>query len=154
GKFGLFRRECRWPMMFVRAMDSTVGNAPVRLAAHSSLNGDLPMLSNLSPFATQGLAPQFSFGLDPTQAGLGHSQYPFGQYPFGGQTSPYAQNPYAQNPYAQSPYAQGPFASLAASPHLHTQLAPVLTQIAQQIAVQSALTQQMGAALHQLAHQL
>src|SRR5262249_20962343 len=79
----------------------------------------------------------------------------------------YVQNPYTQNPYTQSPFAQSQFGqnsfaqgALGQSPFVPLainavqQIVPVLGQIAQQIAVQSAMTQQIGTAVHQLAHQL
>jgi hypothetical protein len=139
------------------------------------------MLSNPSQYLPQGWGSQFSgiqgfgspqmsvgpfgqvfpvggnapFGYDPGQIGAGQQQYPFG-----GQSHPFAQNPYAQqlqNPYAQQ--QQNPFAAFAAHPYAGTfhpgqQLLPALGQLAQQIAVQSAVTQQIGAALHQLVQQL
>jgi hypothetical protein len=123
-----------------------------------------------TPFG--GNAP---FGHDSAQAGAGQQPYPFG-----GQTNPQgqfvqqllAQNPYAafaMNPYAQgqtnpntqaqtwaSPFAQNPFANSfgQTAQHPAQQIVSALGQLAQQIAVQSAVMQQIGAALHQLAQQL
>jgi hypothetical protein len=93
---------------------------------------------------------------------------------FGGQPNlvpqfqnPFLQNPFAANPYQTNPYQQGPWLQ---SPAAHNplqnsfagsvgnipvqQIVPVLAQLAQQIAVQSAVAQQIGIAVHQLAHQL
>jgi hypothetical protein len=137
------------------------------------------MLSNPSQYLPQGWGSQFSgiqgFGSPQMSVGPFGQAFPFGgnasgydlgqvgagqqQYPFGGQSHPFAQNPYAQqqqNPYAQQ---QNPFAAFATHPYagaLHPgqQILPALAQLAQQIAVQSAVTQQIGAALHQLVQQL
>jgi hypothetical protein len=100
------------------------------------------------------------------------------QSAFGGQPNPmpqfqnpYLQNPFAANPYQTNPYQQGqqgPWSQSPAAPNplqnsfgghpganipVH-QIVPVLAQLAQQIAVQSAVAQQIGIAVHQLAHQL
>jgi len=137
------------------------------------------MLSNPFQYSPQSLVPQFpglqaagwpqmspglfgqpgayngtaQFGHDSGQAGFSQ-QFPFGfgqQSPFGGQTNPALQNPFATSPYLQSqnPYLQG---QLWQSPA--QQIVPVLGQLAQQIAVQSAVAQQIGIAVHQLAQQL
>jgi hypothetical protein len=124
------------------------------------------MLSNLSQFSPQGLGPQFpgfqaagpgqfnpaafgqpgpfggnaAFGHDPGQFGAGQQQPPFGA-----QTGWFAQNPFASlaiHPYQLQAY------------QLQGQLLPVLGQVAQQIALQTAMTQQIGIVLHQLAQQL
>jgi hypothetical protein len=102
------------------------------------------MLANFSQFSPQGLLPQFPqmipgsfqplgahggyapFGYDPRQHGAG-------QYPFG-----------SAYPYLQ-PQNQG-----SAGP----QIATYLVQIAQQILVHTAVAQQIGSALYQLAQQL
>ena len=127
------------------------------------------MLSNYSQYSPQAWAPQFlpwqggSFGHDFAQGGQQPFAFggqgtafgqgsPFGQgnafganpFPFGTQGGWYGQSPFGANPYAPNPYAQS---------QLH-QIVPVLSQLAQHVAVQSAITQQIGAALHQLAHQL
>jgi|KBSSwiStaDraftv2_1062776.scaffolds.fasta_scaffold00564_7 hypothetical protein len=91
------------------------------------------MLSNPSQYSPQSLLPPFfgqQAGLPQMSAGL------FGQ-------------PGAYNGHAQ--YANGQ--SGIESVLLH-QVAPVLGQLAQHIAIQSAVTQQIGVAVHQLAHQL
>jgi hypothetical protein len=113
-------------------------------------------------------------GYDSAQAGIGQQQFPFGgqtpQAQFGPQSqgqNPYAGfaiNPYLQgqgNPYAQAqqwanPFGQNPFANnFGQTPHHPAhQIVPALAQLAQQIALQSAMTQQIGAALHQLAQHL
>jgi hypothetical protein len=104
------------------------------------------------------------FGHDPGQAGLTH------QSAFGGQPNPFPQNqnPFAPSPFATNPYQQGPWSQ---SPGAHNplqnsygghpganipvqQIVPMLAQLAQQIAVQSAVAQQIGIAVHQLAHLL
>ena len=95
------------------------------------------------------------FGQEFGQAGLG-PQSPFG---LGGQQgNVFAQNPFGQSPFAANPYLQnnpllGSFASQQA-PH-HTQhLIGLLGQIAQQLSIHNAMTQQVGIALQQLAQQL
>lgn len=95
------------------------------------------------------------------------------QFPFGGQMNPFLQNPLAQtqfsqspfatNPYLYSPWAQGhvghnplqnSFGGYASTNVSAQQIVPVLGQLAQQLAVQNAVTQQVGIAVHQLAHHL
>ncbi len=107
------------------------------------------MLSN-SQYFPQGLFSQFpglqaagfpvsQFGPDSAQAGLGQ-QFPFGwgqQFPFGLSQ---------QGGFGQHGLFGGPVPA--------HQIVPVLGQLAQQIAVQSAVAQQIGIAVHQLAHQL
>ena len=94
------------------------------------------------------------FGQEYGQAGFG-SQYPFGP---GGQPNAFAQNPFGQSPFAAGPYPQynplqGAFAGQQV-PH-HTQhLIALLGQIAQQLSIHNAMTQQVGIALHQLVQQL
>jgi hypothetical protein len=135
------------------------------------------MLSNVSQYSPQGLLPQFAglqgvapqmnpgvfgppgaigggnvFGHDSGQSGLSQP------YPFGAQMNPYLQNPFAQSPFGPSPFAVNPYlqnpSGHAGGPNPVQHLVPVLAQLAQQIAAQSALTQQIGIALHQLAQQL
>jgi hypothetical protein len=107
-----------------------------------------------------------SFGHDSGQAGVSQSfpfgvqANPFAPYPF---TQPVAQNPYlpgvpATNPYAQSPWllnstAHNPLLS-SAGINPASQVAPLLAHLAQQLAIQGAVTQQIGIALHQLTQQL
>jgi hypothetical protein len=104
-----------------------------------------------------------SFGHDSGQAGVGQP-FPFGgQAPFGVQANPFAQNPYlpgvlATNPYAQSLWslnstAHNPLLSFGGSNPV-SQFAPVLGHLAQQLAIQGAVTHQIGIALHQLTQQL
>jgi hypothetical protein len=109
------------------------------------------MLSNPSQYSPQSLLPQFfatQAGLPQTSPGLfgqpgvynGNAQFANGQ--FGIES--------AMNPYLWQ-------SSLAGHPGAHIpvqQIAPVLGQLAQHIAIQSAVAQQIGAAVHQLAHQL
>lgn len=95
----------------------------------------------------------------PGQIGLGQ-QAPFAP------TNPFAslQNPFAANSYLPSPAMHSPFAfspsfgnSNAAIAGVHgaaQQIIPLLGQLAQQVSVHSAVTQQIGVALHQLAYQL
>jgi len=90
------------------------------------------MLSNLSQYSPQGLMPLFP-------------QFANSQF---GNDAAFAQNPFAQNPL------QGFFAAQAGAHIPVQQLVPVLGALAQQIAVQNAVAQQIGAAVHQLAHQL
>ncbi len=115
------------------------------------------MLSNFSQYAPQGLAPQIP-GMQPIgplplnsalpgQPGiygnpwLGHElgQQGLGQHlsAWGGQINPFVQNPVPQNP---------------------VQVLPVLGQLAQQLTIQCALTQQIAqqisSAVQHLAHQL
>jgi hypothetical protein len=132
------------------------------------------MLSNPLQYSQQSLLPQFpglqaaglpqmspglfgqpgayngtaQFGHDSGQAGFapqspfGHSQSAFGpQLPFG-----------QQFPFGLS--QQFAFGGQAGVPIPVQQIVPVLGQLAQQIAVQSAVAQQIGIAVHQLAHQL
>jgi hypothetical protein len=99
------------------------------------------------------------FGQEFGQAGFG-PQYPFG---LGGQPNAFAQNPFTPNPFGQSPFAASPYlqnnpllGSIAGqqAPH-HTQhLIALLGQIAQQLSIHNAMTQQVGIALHQLVQQL
>ncbi len=113
-----------------------------------------------------GFNPSFPFG-GPATAFL---QNPFQQNPF--QPNSFQQNPATQNPFPggtfatnpylqaqlQSPVAFNPFlSSFAGQAGAHIpahQIVPVLGQLAQQIALQSAIAQQIGIAVHQLAHQL
>ena len=103
------------------------------------------------PGANSGNVP---FSQEYGPAGFG-SQYPFG---LGGQPNGFAQNPFGQSPFAASPYLQnnpllGSFAGQQV-PH-HTQhLIALLGQIAQQLSIHNAMTQQVGIALHQLVQQL
>jgi hypothetical protein len=132
------------------------------------------MLSNPLQYSQQSLLPQFpglqaaglpqmspglfgqpgayngtaQFGHDSGQAGFapqspfGHPQSAFGpQLPFG-----------QQFPFGLS--QQFAFGGQAGVPIPVQQIVPVLGQLAQQIAVQSAVAQQIGIAVHQLAHQL
>lgn len=122
------------------------------------------MMSNLSQFSPQGLMPQFpglqgagwpqlnpglfgqpgayggnaSFGHDSAQGGFGP------QVGLGGQSG--------QNPWAINPYLQGQLGQQA--PHNPQHILAVLGQLAQQFAVHSILTQQLGVTLQQLAQQL
>jgi hypothetical protein len=95
------------------------------------------------------------FGQESGQAGFG-PQYPFG---LGGQQSnAFAQNPFGQSPFAASPYLQnnpllGSFAGQQV-PHPTQHLIVLLGQIAQQLSIHNAMTQQVGIALHQLVQQL
>jgi hypothetical protein len=81
------------------------------------------------------------FGHDPGQAG-------FAQFA----VNPYLQNQW-QSPVAHNPFP-GSFAGAAGAGIPAHQIVPVLGQLAQQIAIQSAVAQQIGLAVHQLAHQL
>ena len=94
------------------------------------------MLSNFSTFGSQGFAPQ------------GFGPQGFGPQGFGpqGWGTPFPVSGYE----AFQGQSQPSFS--AHSPA--QQIIPVLGQIAQQLAIQSAMTQQLGAALHQLAQQV
>jgi hypothetical protein len=120
-------------------------------------------------FGNAQLGPEFG------QGGFSQQFPPGGQ--LGGQANPFAQNSFLQNPSVQNPFAAGPFGP---NPYLQSQwqspvgpnpflspfagqagahipahqIVPVLGQLAQQIAIQSAVAQQIGIAVHQLAHQL
>jgi hypothetical protein len=142
----------------------------------------LPNVSQYSPQMNPGLFGQpgayggnASFGHESGQAGLGQ-QNPFGiqtnpfvQFPFAQPfTQPFAQNQFlpgllATNPYLQAPWLQnstahnpflGSFGGQAGLLNQAPQLVPMLGHLAQQVAVQSAVTQQIGIVLHQLAQQL
>jgi hypothetical protein len=101
------------------------------------------------------------------------------QFPFIGQVNPFLQNPLAQTQFSQSPSAmQNPFVTNAhqlnpwaqshvghnpaqnsfggqAGANIPAQhIVPVLGQLAQQLAVQNAVTQQIGIAVQQLAQHL
>ena len=132
------------------------------------------MLSNPLQYSQQSLLPQFpglqavglpqmspglfgqsgayngtaQFGHDAGQAGFapqspfGHPQSAFGpQLPFG-----------QQLPFGLS--QQFALGGQAGAPIALQQIVPALAQLAQHIAVQSAVAQQIGIAVHQLAHQL
>jgi hypothetical protein len=112
------------------------------------------------PGAYNGTA---QFGHDFGQAAVGQ-QTPFGfgqgfnqgfgqQFPFGAQTNPYLQSQLWQGPGAHNPFLSSFGGHTGASIPAH-QIVPVLGQLAQQIAVQSAVAQQIGMAVQQLAHQL
>lgn len=125
------------------------------------------MLSNFSQYAPQGLAPQIP-GMQPIgplqlnsalpgQPGiygnpwLGHElgQQGAGQQApaWGGQLNPFVQNPLAQTPFFLGQPANNPL-----------QVVPVLGQLAQQLTIQCALTQQLAqqisTAVQHLGHQL
>lgn len=107
-------------------------------------------------------------------SGQESAQSPLGQQaPFAGQINPFQHNPQAQNQFSQSPFAPNPYLPSPwgqgyvghnqpqnsfggnAATHIPTQhLVPVLGQLAQQLAYQNAVTQQIGIAVHQLAHHL
>ena len=135
------------------------------------------MLSNFSPYVLQGSIPQFSGQFSGLQAGGFSPLVPGlpGQPGAYGVQAPFAQaNPYTQmNPYMQqSPLLPGPYAHnplLAHNPFLNAagpasyagaytpvaqQILPLLAQLAQQISIQGAATQQLGVTLHQLCQQL
>ena len=131
------------------------------------------MLSNPSQYSPQSLTPQFP-GLQAAQLGpesghAGFSQpFPLGGQSgqIGGQVNPFLQNPFTANPFAPNPYLQSQWQSpVGSNPFMSSfgqagghvpahQIVPVLGQLAQQIAIQSAVAQQIGIAVHQLAHQL
>jgi hypothetical protein len=127
------------------------------------------MLSNPLQYSPQNLLPQFSglqfAGLPQMSPGLGqpgayngtaafgHVGQDSGQAGFGQQFPLGQQFPFGQ----QLPFGFGQQLPLGGQAGAHIpahQIVPVLGQLAQQIAVQSAVAQQLGIAVHQLAHQL
>jgi hypothetical protein len=127
------------------------------------------MLSNPSQYFPQGLLSQFSglqaAGLPQVSPGLfgqpgaynGYAQFgnaQFGHPQFGpesGQTGLGPQLPFGQaQPLPFGLSQPGPFGGQIPA----HQIVPVLGQLAQQLAAQSAVAQQIGIAVHQLAHQL
>ena len=107
-------------------------------------------------------------------SGQESAQSPLGQQaPYPGQINPFQHNPQAQNQFSQGPFAPNPYLPSPwgqgyvghnqpqksfggnGATHIPTQhLVPVLGQLAQQLAYQNAVTQQIGIAVHQLAHHL
>jgi len=136
------------------------------------------MLSNLSQYSPQGFVPQFhglqgagwpQMGPGPfAQPGAYPGLVPFAHEPAltGMYPSPFLQTPFAATPFAATPFAATPFApaigynpllslaGYAGAHHPAQQIVLVLGQLAQQISVQTALTQQISIALQQLVHQL
>lgn len=111
----------------------------------------------VGPFSQPtGYGGNASFGHEIGTAGFGQQPYSLGgqptHYGLGAQANPFAHNPFVQNPFAQGPFAQGGQAQQL-SP-VSQQIVSVLAQLVQQIAVQNAVTQQIGVALNQLATQL
>ena len=128
-----------------------------------------------------GFLGQPSFGQPVAYGGNGLMQYPFGTqqpfsaqpYPFAGQTNPYLQaalqspfqpssfqqNPLALNPYLQNQLPTGHFAAnpllastgIVGGPHPAQHVLHILGQLAQHNFSQSVLTQQIDAAIQQLA---
>ena len=111
------------------------------------------MLSNFSQYSPQGFIPQFPglqgtgwpqmspglFGQPGAYAGFvpfAHEPALAGMYP----------TPFLQNPFVPSPYA--------GAHHPAQQIVLVLGQLAQQISVQTAVTQQISIGLQQLVQQL
>jgi hypothetical protein len=123
---------------------------------------DPQMLSTVQ-YSPQGLVPLFpgfmGMGLPQTGPSPFVSPGAFGgiQTPYPFAASPYLANPFLQNsvtPWGATPFVNGAVPG-AFGPHLSAlQIIPLLGQIAQQIAVQSAVAQQTCIALYQLAQQL
>ena len=122
------------------------------------------MLSNLSPYSPQGFIPQFA-GLQPgAYAGyvpFAHEPALTGMYPSQFLQTPFAPTPFGPGAFAPTPFAPAiaynPLLSLAGYAGAHhpaQQIVLVLGQLAQQISVQTALTQQISIALQQLVQQL
>lgn len=118
------------------------------------------MLSNFSQYSPQGFIPQFpglqaagwphmspglfgQLGAYPGFVPFAHEPALAGMYP-----SPFAPSPLAYNPLL------GSLTGYAGAHHPAQQIALVLGQLAQQISVQTAVTQQISVALQQLVHQL
>lgn len=140
--------------------------------SHYSPQGLMPQFAGLQAAGIPQIGPGFfgqpGFGQPGAYGGNGGAnglmQYPFGtqqpfgqqpfgaqQYPFAGQTNPYlqgAQSPFQQSPLTLNPYLQN---QLPPGPHLAQHVVNILGQLAQQNFSQSALTQQIGAAIQQLA---
>ena len=134
------------------------------------------MLSNFSHYSPQGFIPQFPglqgagwpqmspglfgqpgtysgyvpFAHEPTLAGMYPS--PFPQTPF--LSSPFSPGPFSPTSFAPSPFVPGSFAGYAGAHHPAQQIVVLLGQLAQQISVQTAVTQQISIGLQQLVHQL
>jgi hypothetical protein len=136
------------------------------------------MLTSFSPYVPQGLMPQ-SAGVQgvgvPPMSPAPFSQPLFGinspfsyaaqpAYGFGVQPNPYLQSPFTPNQFLQNPFLAG---TNAHNPLVNSgsagyglghiaaqQIVPVLAQLAQQISIQSAVTQQLGLTLHQIAQQV
>lgn len=116
------------------------------------------MLSHPLQYSPQSLTPQFpgvqagfaqmspaAFGQPGVYNGLGahnggNAQFGYGQF--------------GHEPFAPSPYFAGPLAGQAGIAIPAHQIIPVLGQLVQQIAVQSAVAQQVGIAVQQLVQQL
>lgn len=105
------------------------------------------MLSNFAQFAPQGLTPQI-----PGQAGIYGN--PWSGHELAQQVPPWAGQ---INPFGHSPLMQGqstPYTQM----HGSVQIVPVLAQLAQQLTIQCAITQQLAqqvsVAIQQLANQL
>jgi hypothetical protein len=102
------------------------------------------MLTAFSPYSPQALLPQFQ-GQQTELAPIGSNQ----QGPFGGPMNPFLHSPWLQNPVGY----HGGFAAHGGT-NLAQQVIQTLGQLAQQIAVQSAVAQQIGLVVQQLAQQL
>jgi hypothetical protein len=117
------------------------------------------MLLNPTQFSQQGLMPQFAgqqagppqmgAGLFGQPGAYGANGYPPGAqpYPFAGQGNPFLQSSLTQSPFAQNPYLSG----FGGAQHPAQQIVQILGQLVQHIFTQSALTQQIGIAIQQLA---
>ncbi|HWG32285.1 MAG TPA: hypothetical protein VN676_17175, partial [Steroidobacteraceae bacterium] len=122
---------------------------------------------------TPQMGPGF-FGQPGAFGGNGQAQQPFGaqQSPFAGQPNPFQPSSFQQSPFQQSPFALNPYLQSQQSPYLQSQLpmnplqasggfsgvshpaqqiVQILAHLAQQILTQSALGQQIGASIQQLA---
>jgi len=143
--------------------------------SHYSPQGFIPQFPGLQgagwPQMSPGLFGQpgtyagyVPFAHEPALAGLYPSPYlqtPFVPSPF--VPSPFAPSPFAPSPFAASPFAPSPlafnpllgsFAGYAGVHHPAQQIILLLGQLAQQISVQTAVTQQISIGLQQLVHQL
>jgi hypothetical protein len=101
--------------------------SPVPTGGFFTQGGQQMFLNPTQYYLPQGVTPQFAY------PGM-----PFGgQNPFTSQAQPWAGNSFAGG---QSPLLQ--------------QIVPMVGQLAQQISIHSAVTQQIGVLLHQVAHQL
>jgi hypothetical protein len=102
------------------------------------------MLTAFSPYSPQALLPQFQ-GQQTDFSPVGSNQ----QGPFGAPMNPFLQSPWLQQPVGY----HGGFAAHGGT-NVAQQVIQTLGQLAQQIAVQSAVAQQIGIVVQQLAQQL
>jgi hypothetical protein len=110
------------------------------------------MLSNFSQYAPQGWAPQLNSPSSGQQPGVYANAWP--GHELGQQVPTWAGQ---INPFGQNPLPQPPLVANSQIPN-SVQVIPVLGQLAQQLAIQCAITQQfaqhLSGVVQHLAHQL